>query len=520
MEKRNLLFEHGDLILILVIYSFLAFFSINYHHYRLGADGMSYIAIAENYLKGDWTNAINGYWSPLYSWLMTPIISFGFKIDYAAYVTRVVSLIVGFFTIIGLSRLSSTFKLHSQIKRALLITSIPMILFFAIYYDTPDLLVVCLLVYYFSIIFNENYSDSWVNGALCGFFGGIAFLSKTYILLFFLAHFIFFNLLYSFKGLKLQKSGVRKNFIIGLAIFLVISGIWIGTISTKYDKLTIGTSTEYNHALIGPEYQNHPVYFVGLIEPPNPSATSTWENPSLVKLNDWSPFESGEYFEFQLKTIYKTLLQTTIIIEYYSILSLAIIIMSLYFIFRSDTKKSLKDKLIYLMVTIFIYTSGYLLIFIQERYLWPTIILIMFCGFILINSFEKKSNLNMKYRNIFLVILMFSFIFAPAYELLIYPSTDSSGYVLSKTLKNDYGIQGNIASNNLWGETLEVTYYLNSKYYGLPKNTNNSQELQNELEACNIDYYFVWGDSNNVNLSDYREITNGKIQGLCIYKRT
>ncbi|MEN6551687.1 MAG: hypothetical protein ABFC34_02245, partial [Methanobacterium sp.] len=256
------------------------------------------------------------------------------------------------------------------------------------------------------------------------------------------------------------------------------------------------------------------------IEPPNPSATSTWENPSLVKLNDWSPFESGEYFEFQLKTIYKTLLQTTIIIEYYSILSLAIIIMSLYLIFRSDTKKSLKDKLIYLMVTIFIYTSGYLLIFIQERYLWPTIILIMLCGFILINSFEKMSNLNRTHRNIFLVILMFSFIFAPAYELFIYPSTDSSGYVLSKTLKNDYGIHGNIASNNLWGETLEVTYYLNSRYYGLPKNTNNSQELQNELEASSIDYYFVWGDSNNVNLSDYREITNGKIQGLKIYQRT
>ena len=34
------------------------------------SDGISYIEIAQAYLRHDWTNALNAYWSPLYSWLI------------------------------------------------------------------------------------------------------------------------------------------------------------------------------------------------------------------------------------------------------------------------------------------------------------------------------------------------------------------------------------------------------------------------------------------------------------------
>ena len=34
------------------------------------ADGIAYVEIGEAYVRGDWSSAINGYWSPLYSWLL------------------------------------------------------------------------------------------------------------------------------------------------------------------------------------------------------------------------------------------------------------------------------------------------------------------------------------------------------------------------------------------------------------------------------------------------------------------
>jgi len=522
MDKKNLSL-HLDLILVLIIYSALAIFSISYHHYRLGADGISYVSIAAKYVNGDWPNAINAYWSPLYSWLITPIIFLiGQNPDYASYVTRIVSLIVGFFTIIGMSKLSSTFNFKKPVKKILLVTLIPMILFYSIFYDTPDALVLCLLVYYFSFIFNENYSNHWFNGAICGLCGGLGFLSKTYIFPFFIIHFVFFNFLYYYGNIKdfnIKKNGIKKNCILGFVVFFAISSIWIGTLSLHYDKLTIGTTTEYNHAITGPEYPTHPVYFMGLIKPPNTSATSTWEEPSLVNLDGWSPFESWEYFSYQLRLFSENLFKFIIFLKYYSIFSIIIIIISLFYLVRSGMEISFKRKLAYIFITIFIYLSGYLLIHVQDRYIWPVFILLMFCGFYMGNYLYQKNPCS-KLINVFLAILMFSFIFIPVSELFLYPNQDDNFYSLSKTLKNNYEINGNIASNDLWEKSNKISFYLNSQYYGLPKNDIYSSELENELKTNNINYYFVWGNnSSNVHLTVYKEITGGKIPDLKIYER-
>jgi len=38
--------------------------------YEVSPDGISYLDMGEAYLRGDWAMAVNGYWSPLYSWLL------------------------------------------------------------------------------------------------------------------------------------------------------------------------------------------------------------------------------------------------------------------------------------------------------------------------------------------------------------------------------------------------------------------------------------------------------------------
>ncbi|MEO8192732.1 MAG: hypothetical protein ABI681_02700 [Gemmatimonadales bacterium] len=42
---------------------------------RMDADGMSYVDVAYSYANGDWAGAVNGYWSPLFSWLIAALIS-------------------------------------------------------------------------------------------------------------------------------------------------------------------------------------------------------------------------------------------------------------------------------------------------------------------------------------------------------------------------------------------------------------------------------------------------------------
>src|SRR5438270_2147716 len=38
--------------------------------FYMNPDGISYLDIGDAYWRGDWHNAINAYWSPLYSWIL------------------------------------------------------------------------------------------------------------------------------------------------------------------------------------------------------------------------------------------------------------------------------------------------------------------------------------------------------------------------------------------------------------------------------------------------------------------
>jgi 4-amino-4-deoxy-L-arabinose transferase-like glycosyltransferase len=43
------------------------------HHLLVDHDGVAYLDIAENYARGAWSSAINGFYSPLYSWLLATV---------------------------------------------------------------------------------------------------------------------------------------------------------------------------------------------------------------------------------------------------------------------------------------------------------------------------------------------------------------------------------------------------------------------------------------------------------------
>lgn len=518
MENKFLL-RHKDLILVLVLYSILSVLLLNFYRYVITADGISYIGIARNYLTLNLSDTINGYWAPLFSWLLIPFLLFNKTAVYALFSAKILSLIVGFFTIIGVERLSRKIGIEKVFRVALLFSMIPIVLSFALTFVTPDLLIACLLVFYLAVIFDPKYSDKLSNGVFCGVIGAAAYLSKSYALPFFVVHFVFFNLIYYSKSSSRdKKKNILKNFILGISIFLLISGVWIGAISDKYGELTIGTSGEYNQALIGPESQGHPMYYQGLLKPSNKNAISVWEDPSNLKMEKWSPFKSMSYFKHQITIMGENVVSTISYLEYFSLLSLLIILFSLFFIFKSSFKDS-RDKLMYLLITLILYCGGYALILVEMRYLYLICILLFLMAFYMLNISCKQKIINIKMRNVLLILLIFSFIIMPVINLIQSVNMSKGFYDLSQNLGENYGVHGNIASNDEWEETIYVSYYLNAQYYGMPKNITNSNGLQNELENSNINYYFVWDGQDNLNLKDYKEITYGNIQRLKIYSR-
>jgi hypothetical protein len=520
LKKPSKLKNDIRMVFILVIYLVLGIILFRYYQYQINNDGIVYIGISKTILNGNFYSSINSYWGPFFSWLMLPFLYFSQTPVEAIHSTKILSLTLGFFTIIGIRQFSYRFVMDEIIRTTILLISIPVILYFALNITTPDLLVVCISIYYLTIIFDINYPKKLSNGLMCGILGGLAFLTKSYGLIFFLFTFLFFNFLHYLRNSdSFCRKNVIKNLLIGFSIFLLISGVWAAVISNKDGKLTFGTSGEFNHALVGPNSNGFADYNEGI------------HNPNQINTNfmpkDWSPFSSWRNFKYQLTLIWNNTIKTGVILNYFSCLSILIILIYILIFIYPPKNLISKIDLLYPLITILAVMVGYLVIIIEERYLWLIYILLMLMGGYLINLLFNKTDLFTKRRLTILLKLIILigfailFVIMPINYLAHNLNIGKDSYTLSNTLTNQYGVHGKIATNDKLTEMNYLAYYMNTTLYGQSQKNISSSELRSDLKNYGIEYYFIWGNSNqSFYLSGDKEITSGKINNLEIYQIT
>ena len=73
-DKRVILF------IVILFYLSLSFILLGHYLHVFNDDSISYLTIANEYEDGNFSAAINGYWSPLFSWLMVPFLYFQFSV--------------------------------------------------------------------------------------------------------------------------------------------------------------------------------------------------------------------------------------------------------------------------------------------------------------------------------------------------------------------------------------------------------------------------------------------------------
>lgn len=109
--KNNL-----SLILTSITFLVVGVALIKYYQYQINPDALMYIKIDKLYISGDYVNAISAYWGPFISWLLIPFLIINSNPSYILISTKILSLIVGFFTIIGISKLSYKFELMKSLE--------------------------------------------------------------------------------------------------------------------------------------------------------------------------------------------------------------------------------------------------------------------------------------------------------------------------------------------------------------------------------------------------------------------
>lgn len=509
------------LALVLIIYLILGIFLIKYYRYQINPDGISYISIAQKYLNGDFGDAVNGYWGPLLAWLLAPFLCFSSD---ALLAGKILSLFTGIAAFIALRALSYRFEMSESTRTTILFSTIPVILSFAFSDLTPDLLLTCMLLFYLTVIFSANYADRINKGILCGVLGGVAYLSKSFAFPFFISHFLIMNVLHYFRSeTKQAKKNVARNFLAGAVAFAVISGVWIGLISNKYGELTFGTSgkTTYRAAAVGGR-QSLGVHWQGFLEPANATAISVWEDPSYLKAPPQEPMNTGASIKTRLRIVAKHIRIIADIFMNFSSLSIAIgIAYVLLWLrrFNKTTIQTISSEVLYPTVTIALLAGGYSLVWVQARYLWVLCIMSMLMGGYVLGILFQNSFFTKTRKTALLIIFFLSFVVPASQGLKSYANRGKGIYGLSEVLKSRVTPARNIASNTSWAGSLFLSYHLDCKYYGAQKKNISKTELKRQLEKYGIDYYLVWGGAAGDFrfLSNYEEITGGRIPGLWIY---
>jgi len=521
------------LLIALAVYSVLIL--TTYHYERLTGDTTLYLSIAEKYVRGDIGNAINGYWGPLLSWLLVPFLYFGATHLFAI---NALNLIFGLLTIMGIWKLSLKFEVSDKIRGVILIPLVPILQFISLI-QPMDFLLLCILVQYLNIVFNKDFPDSLSHAAAAGVLGALAYFSKPYGFPFFISHFILINICHYFEtSSKERRHKVLMGFITGFMLFSLLSGVWIGLISNKYGHLTFSNQGKGVFRALGPgELHNtlekgDPIFFDGFFPPPNETALVIYEDPSYARKRTWSPLESKQSLKHFIGNITENIFEGIQIYESYSRLSIAIVIAYILFLFLHPFNNLLSQRaLLYPLLTMLLYTGGYMPFHFESRYLWiVNILLLLMGGKVLTEFFQYDFFKKNALRVILIVFFILSFCFTPLRASIDMgkDNINKEMYKLGTELDERYNMRGNIASNrqkiqvsihDSWHNTFRLAYWLKSRYYGQPREGISDTELQSELRKHAIDYYFFWEGSIKSPdfLSEYREITNGEIPGLKIY---
>ena len=481
MKKRNeiLFLASVPFLYIALFMLFLPFFK-----HQINPDSISLINISLKYLHGEFSLAVNGYWPPLISWLLT-IFIFIFKNPVFSF--KMLSLFIGLFALYNFYGVLKALKFEFFQIIISLYTAVIGVLYFSLTIASSDLLTASLILAYLSFALREDVFEERnfiIKAAVIGF---LLYISKTYGFFFFLAHFTTMAIIEFIR--RREKKSVALKYLVTMILFILLSLMWIIPISMKYHTITVGTTGKYNYACYGPDEEKIREPYIHALPLPDSMSTSNWDDPSLVYNESWSPIDSKESFTHQLKLLRKNIPWYFDLMNSFSYLSLLIFAGALLFFF----KKRRRRIIAYLIAAVFYSGAGYLMIAFEQRYLWVNYFLLIALSVLLLNILVK----NIKHRNIALLFVLATFLLMPAKNIYSDMNANKDIYDSYQELKQ-YGISGNTASDSNRGYMTILSFYLNCSYYGAFGRNISSDEFKAEIDENKIDYYFIFGENDSI----------------------
>jgi dolichyl-phosphate-mannose-protein mannosyltransferase len=384
--------RHAFFIVLCLIFSVASYLLIvHWYQYNLNPDALSYITIAEKYAHFDFRHAINGYWSPMFSWLMVPAVWLHANLIIAARLVMALAglaiLIAVYIFLIGRDVSRTVATLATAILSIIIINGVttqPI---------TPDIIeALGILLFAFSL-FRFTKDHSVFNSFLVALSGAAIYYSKGFGFYIFIAM-LALLLVWDLWKLKYPLKKVIKNYIFVVVLFAVLVGPFIGVISLKYHMPTISTAGSFNHDIFGPISQgkDFPMVTSGPFAPPNSTAVSIWEDPTslttLIPDHGWSPLSSGSNFKYFIESVLGSYLgqSMSILVAYGPFVVFGVLILAVGWMKANRFKNEFALMGLISIITI----VGYSLIYIESRYLLGVVVLAVVGGALWLSLLEKR----------------------------------------------------------------------------------------------------------------------------------
>ncbi|NQX24418.1 hypothetical protein [Curtobacterium sp. VKM Ac-2852] len=255
-------------------------------------DGISYMSIAEQYAGGHWAEAVNGYWSPMVSWLMAPFMVMGFGPSTAFAIVNLAAstavMGVGAWLLLRTTGNGWTAAWSIVATAPLMLANVAL--------QTPDTLVLLWgLLFVWSLLAADR---AWhgsvrrivVAAAVVGLVCAIGYCTKAFLVPVFLVVVPSWALVRWFQDRRDAREPRSLLLpVVALLTAVLFSAPWVGALSAKFGGIELGSSLTVNVSKkfsdsSGKDYQE-----VRIPSPPNGLAVSPNEDrtPSL--------YEAGVY---------------------------------------------------------------------------------------------------------------------------------------------------------------------------------------------------------------------------------
>jgi hypothetical protein len=501
---------------------------VNNRH-LLHPDGVSYLLIAQHYARGEFDLAVSGYWGPMLSWLLAPLlVVFKSPLDAAR-------IVMAFSAVLFL--LGSITVFHSfQMRSPALVISAWIVALASVYWSvsvdanlTPDLLMSGFMCMAISRMAARGWTQRRSTQLFAGILLGVAYLAKPVAFPVAFGVSLVIALLWIISRLSDFKTVARSLTITWLGLLLLASP-WIAILSVKYHSLVISTSARINHAIVGPPDIQRGHLSSRMFHKPEPGKLSSGQDATFLPYKFWSPFSSVQYFKHQLSLMQENLGKIITHLSSFDRFHLALAAALFGFLVHIPWRENMaRDRWRWAAVPILFISGIYIPVFANaERYYYAaySFLLVSSMGMVTWLTQNSRAGINIS-RIVGISLVAFSFAsqvrgsIAEAVAGLEYPPSVLASELATKLRSN--GLEGPIAGTGdcqRWaGLYVEyIAFFMQQPYYGCEENTTLSRikaseaqlvvltpsasggnELENDRSFRNLDHLLFNPDQQRTN---------------------